>query len=133
MEELFKDPIVYYVVVLLAFVLGQATMFACEVISYWRAKIENELTNIGFNEVERPNNVHFYVTADKVGNSWQFKLWLGKPRRSRFSECWLPSNKISSLLAQTKEEFELYGLKPSNYNFTTWEHEPVEVLLNLKY
>lgn len=124
MEELFKDPVICYLVILLAFVLGQATMFAFEVVSYKRAEIE--ISKIDFNN---PNQVHFYITADK--NPTQFKLWLGKPRKSKFSECWLPSDKISVLLAETKEDIEYYGLKPSDYNFVTWESGAIEVFLNL--
>ena len=79
-----------------------------------------------FKNNEKPKNkVHFYVARDK--NSDLVWLYLGKPTRNVFYECWIPQ--YISLYSECY--FERVGLNKNNYKDLKWEDEPVEVFLNL--
>ena len=71
------------------------------------------------------NKVHFYIARDK--NSDLVWLYLGKPIRNVFYECWTPQ--YISLYSECY--FERVGLNKNNYKDLKWEDEPVEVFLNL--
>lgn len=75
---------------------------------------------------EPQNKVRFYVARDK--NSDLVWLYLGKPTRNVFYECWMP--KYISLYSECY--FERVGLNKNNYKYLKWEDEPVEVFLNLE-
>ena len=77
-------------------------------------------------KLKKPRNkVHFYVARDK--NSDLVWLYLGKPTRNVFYECWIPQ--YISLYSECY--FERVGLNKNNYKDLKWEDEPVEVFLNL--
>ena len=75
---------------------------------------------------EPQNKVRFYVARDK--NSDLVWLYLGKPTRNVFYECWMPQ--YISLYSEC--HFGRVGLNKNNYKYLKWEDEPIEVFLNLE-
>lgn len=101
-------------------------MFILEIILY------KQINNINKpNNKKKLNRVHFYITSDLNEGPAQFKLWLDKPYRNRYTNGWTYNGRTCMLLAQNEKDIELHGLKLSDYNFLLWEDEPLEVFINL--
>lgn len=100
-------------------------MFILEIILY------KQINNINKPNKKKLNRVHFYITSDLNEGPAQFKLWLDKPYRNRYTNGWTYNGRTCMLLAQNEKDIELHGLKLSDYNFLLWEDEPLEVFVNL--
>lgn len=78
------------------------------------------------------NNVHFYLQKDKSG---YYCLSLGKPIRDRKLGLQIDVHCKSLIIASFNTflpYFERLNLRFPKYDYLTWEHEPVEVFLNLE-
>ena len=78
--------------------------------------------------IKPKNKVHFYVARDKDGTLY---LYIGKPTRE--NNMFLASVHEGVAILGCNSDLEWYGLNESDYDYLSWEDEPVEVFLNMKY
>ena len=78
-------------------------------------------------EKEPSNRVRFYVARDKDGT---LRLYMGKPirRESAFVSCWEEGGACIGL----DSDLRMYGLNENDYEYVTWECEPLEVFINME-
>ena len=79
-------------------------------------------------KIKPKNNVHFYVARDKDSMLY---LYIGKP--TRYNNMFLASVHEGVAILGCNSDLEWYGLNESDYDYLSWEDEPVEVFLNMKY
>ena len=84
---------------------------------------ERKIRNIS---VKSKNKVHFYVARDEDEDLW---LYIGKPVRT--TDEFLACNYGKAIVLS--KYFSKYGLNENDYDNLTWEDEPIEVFLNMKY
>ena len=104
-----------WIMLVIAFILGAIVMFVTICIGY-TAKQE-----------EPVNRVHFYVARDNDGT---LRLYMGKPIRgeSIFSLCQEKCGKYMGC----DSDLKMCGLNENDYEYVTWECEPLEVFINME-
>ena len=104
-----------WIMLFIAFILGAISMFVMFCLGH-AAKQD-----------EPVNKVHFYVARDEDGT---LRLYMGKPIRhkSAFVSCWEEGGACIGL----DSDLRMYGLNENDYEYVTWECEPLEVFINME-